>query len=294
MPQGIQRGGPWEVTPGDSLDGQPYYRQALTDPDITPEAFTVQVGERWVPSMQTYEWARISLMQPIRRDLPAVLRPVFPYRLFIGQLLGNNDKYLTLLAHETFHAYQGMLAPEKLASSENLNRRMDSRYPRRDDAFQADWQTELDILAEALRTSDRAATLDLAQQFLDTRIARRQAANLSPELVAYEQQREWLEGLARYAELEIWRQASTTGYTPLAETASLSGFDDYAGYDARWSQEIDQMRRMAGDEGDGRFYYSGMAQAFLLDRLGADWKASALAQDVTLEALLAQVVAQAR
>ena len=32
------------------------------------------------------------------------------------------------------------------------------------------------------------------------------------------------------------------------------------------------MTRMASDKGDGRFYYSGMAQAFLLDQLDPTWK----------------------
>ena len=80
---------------------------------------------------------------------------------------------------------------------------------------------------------------------------------------------EWLEGLARYTELEIWRQGFADGYTSLSETSQLSDFDNYSGFDNRWSQELSQIRRMASDDGDGRFYYSGMAQAYLLDRLAA-------------------------
>jgi hypothetical protein len=107
-------------------------------------------------------------------------------------------------------------------------------------------------------------------------------------LIAYEQQREWLEGLARYAELEIWRQANSGVYSPLPETASLSDFDNYTGFETRWSQELDQMRRMADDEGDGRFYYSGMAQAYLLDRLMADWKPRAFEDDFWLDDFLSE------
>ena len=43
---------------------------------------------------------------------------------------------------------------------------------------------------------------------------------------------------------------------------------------------------MAGDEGDGRFYYSGMAQAVLLDRFAPGWKAQILDQGVWLDELL--------
>jgi len=290
VPQGIQRGGSWEVVSNDVFYDQPYYRQSLPDPDVTPEGFTVLVGKRWVSSLQTYDAARASLIKTIRQDLPPFARPIFPYRLFIDQLVGSSDKYITLIAHESFHAYQGMIAPEKLGTSENINREFDGQYPWDDKSLQADWQTELDLLAEALRTSDSDQTLELAHRFIEVRAARRDSAKLAPELIAYEQQREWLEGLARYAELEIWRQAQTGNYTPLSETASLGDFDNYTGFGTRWSQEIDQMRRMANDEGDGRFYYSGMAQAFLLDRLRPDWKSKAFDEDIWLEDLLAEAV----
>ena len=68
-------------------------------------------------------------------------------------------------------------------------------------------------------------------------------------------------------------------------------FSGYATFDRRWSQEVGQIGRMADDEGDGRFYYSGMAQAVLLDQLMPDWMIQALNEDVFLEDLLEMVVA---
>jgi hypothetical protein len=47
---------------------------------------------------------------------------------------------------------------------------------------------------------------------------------------------------------------------------------------------------MADDEGDGRFYYSGMAQAMLLDQLLPNWKEQALDEAVFLEDLLETAV----
>jgi len=47
---------------------------------------------------------------------------------------------------------------------------------------------------------------------------------------------------------------------------------------------------MAADWGDGRFYYSGMAQAVLLDRLMPGWKDQALEDGVFLEDLLEAAV----
>ena len=288
VPAGIERGGEWEIVPGDTYRNQPYYRQMLTDPKITPQAFTVLVGERWVSSLQTMDWATISLIRTIRQDLPSFLQPIFPYRLFLGQLLGGSPKYITLTAHEAFHAYQGMTVPEKLAASENTSYQYEDQYPWDNQSLQDDWQKELDLLTQALQTDDQNQIAELARQFLSVRAERRASANLSQNLIDYEQQREWLEGLARYAELEIWRLAASGGYAPLPETSTLTDFGDYGGYDNRWSQEIGQISRMAGDEGDGRFYYSGMAQAFMLDRLMPDWKQKAFNEGVWLEDLLAE------
>jgi len=80
--------------------------------------------------------------------------------------------------------------------------------------------------------------------------------------------------------------------TAAAALAADPDFARYAGFEKRWAQEAAQMGRMAGDEGDGRFYYSGMAQAVLLDRLLPDWKEQALADDVFLEDLLETAVAE--
>jgi hypothetical protein len=50
------------------------------------------------------------------------------------------------------------------------------------------------------------------------------------------------------------------------------------------------MKRQAGREGEARFYYTGMAQAMLLDRLLPGWKTRALSRDIWLETLLAEAV----
>jgi hypothetical protein len=85
----------------------------------------------------------------------------------------------------------------------------------------------------------------------------------------------------------LWRQAATAGhYAPLPEVIADADFTRYIGFQKRWSQELDQMERLANDPGDGRFYYSGMAQATLLDRLMPSWKGRAMDDNVWLEALL--------
>lgn len=288
VPAGIQRGVAWEPVPDETFMGEQVYRQRLSN--VTPEAFTVMVGERWVCSLPTLDWMQISLLQNIRADLPSFLQPVFPYRLFIRQLVSGDEQYISLNAHECFHAYQGILAAEKLTAAENANSQLESQYPWENEVLRADWQTELALLADALRVTDPVRTLELAGRFLEVRAARRASAGLSPELIAYEQKREWLEGLARYAELEIWRLATANGYLPIPETGDLPRFDGYRGFERRWTNELAQIQRMAGDEGDGRFYYSGMAQAYLLDRLSPGWKATAFDDNIWLDDLLQAIV----
>jgi len=211
VPANERRGGPWQTVPGETFAGQPYWRQRLPD-GVRPENFALLVGQRWGYGIQTQDWMKISLVAPIREDLPALLRPVFPYRLFVGALVEGSDKYISLHAHEAFHAYQGMAVPERLAEAERANWRWEKEYPWADKALQEAWQVELNLLASALRADSPETTVELTRQFLAQRAARRAVAGLKAELTDYERQREWLEGLARYAELETWRQAATSGY----------------------------------------------------------------------------------
>jgi len=285
------RGDLWEVVPDDTFEGRPYYRQQLPAPDVTPEAFTVLVGERWVASMSTREWTRISLMNQIREDLPPLLQQVFPYRLALG--VYSSDWHIAAVLHESFHAYEGMVAPKRLADAEVAARRNEARYPWDDPALQDAWQVELDLLAQALRATSDEEAAELARQFLAQRQQRREENNLDAPSVDYERQREWLEGLAKYVELTIWRQAATAhGYEPRPALADDPDFKDYTTFERRWSQEAGQIEQMADDEGDGRFYYAGMAQAVLLDRLLPGWKARILGADVWLEELLSEAVQQ--
>jgi len=65
-----------------------------------------------------------------------------------------------------------------------------------------------------------------------------------------------------------------------------AGFAGYSGFEGRWSSELSTLRHQAHSTSDSRWYYSGMAQAFLLDRLRPDWKREILDESVFLEDLL--------
>jgi hypothetical protein len=292
MPQGESRGGPWEAVPEDTFDGQVYYRQRLADPEITPENFTVRVGGRWVATMETKEYMEVNFYTQFRKQFPSILQPIFPYRQVWGLLMGQTETYIGGLEHESFHAFQGSVVPSRLTEAENANR-WEDQYPWDNPTLDQDWQLELDLLVQAVRAQSNEESADLVHQFLALRDKRRASAGLNQDLVDYERQREWLEGLAKYAELSIGRLAgSSPGYIPLPELNADTGFKEYTASERYWSGQIDEVKRTTGREGEIRFYYSGLAQAILLDRLLPDWKEHAFEPKVMLEDLVHQAVEQ--
>jgi hypothetical protein len=292
MPQNEARGGPWEVVPGDTYECQVYYRQPLPDPEVTPENFTVLVGDRWVVTMGTSAFMEISFYSGMQEQQPPFLKPVFPYRLAWGLIMGDSDAYIGSLEHEAFHAFEGSSAPDRLAEAEAANR-VESSYPWDDPSLDPSWGAEMDLLIKAVRAPSDTGARELARQFLAEREKRRTALNLSSAQIDYEGQREWLEGLAKYAELTLGKVAGgMASYSPLAALKADPAFKAYKTRPQFWSEQLDEAKRTAGRAGETRFYYSGFAQAALLDRLAPGWKEKAFDPGVILEALLAEEISQ--
>jgi hypothetical protein len=183
-----------------------------------------------------------------------------------------------------------MLAPSRLEEAENINR-LQAKYRWDDSALNNAWQQEMNLLVKAVRAASVDKAAELAGAFLAERDKRRAAPTFDNSLVIYERQREWLEGLAKYAELSIGRLAATTpGYKSLSSLTADPNFKHYATRERFWSQQLDEARRLMGRKGEVRFYYSGMAQAALLNRLLPCWKERIFNQSVMLEDLLREVV----
>lgn len=290
IPSGSKMGKPWEQVPDQDLLGQPGYRQKYEEPDANTQAFTVQIGNRWAASMGTYDYMKVSFVDGFKEIIPPPLNFILPYRMLFNLFLPP-DMYIGAILHESVHAYQGIRAAERLKEAERFYIEFSDTYPLDDEKFIANWQTELDLLANGMLAKSDEEAASLAREFLDQRAKRRDAAGLSTELIAVERTREWEEGLAKYGELSIMLAAAKSpDYQPVAEMSLDRAFNVYRGAEQKWKQEIQQIRRMAGDDGDGRFYYSGFAQAALLDRLSPGWKDLIFDDDIYLEDLLAQAV----
>ena len=285
VPDTQQRGEAWAPVEGLHFHSQPVYRQAVQNADRVIGAFTVQVGDRWIATLGTRPWSEVSFYRGFREEIPPILREVFPYPLIWKLLMGNTAQYISALLHESFHAYQGMLLPQKLADAE-LSARLESEYPW--ESSQAGWQAELDALASAAQSEYRQEQLALACRFLQLRQQRRSAPDFTPAFIAYERQREWLEGLAKYAELSILLAAARSpDYRPSTELASLDkDFKGYTGLDRFYQAQLSEVRRLGGRSEETRFYYAGMAQAVLLDRFNPAWKPLAMQDGIYLEDIL--------
>lgn len=291
IPKGTQEGKAWLTVPDDNFFGESYYRQKYPSPGVNTQAFTVQVGNQWAASLSTYEWTRIALVNEIVGQLPGPIQRIVPAPLLRNLLLPGSDAYASMILHEATHAYQGIRDPERLAGAEQAAQKTESSYPFEDEAHREGWQAELDLLYNAMRAETQEETLRLAREFLNHREERRKTMRLSDDMLDFERLKEWEEGIAKYSERTIYLLAmEDKSYQPLPEVFQDEDFHDYRLAKKKWNQEVDQMRRMAGDEGDGRFYYTGFAQAVLLDRLSPGWKDRLFDEDVWLEDLLAEAV----
>jgi hypothetical protein len=280
------RGGPWETVPGDEFLGSAYFRTPITDPEKTPEAFTVLVGDIWAATFHTREYSQVAFYRDFKEQLPPVVSSVVPLRLVWGLLMGKTEMYIAALEHEAFHAYQGIVAADRLAVAER-SVAVEGNYPF--DSLEGAWAQEMDVLIQAARAGTDSEAEELARQFLTLRSSRRES--LRAEQVEYERLREWEEGLAKYAELEIGRLAATDeSYQPVEGISQDSSFQEYRGGERFWSQQLGEARNTTGVTGETRFYYSGNALAVVLDRLSPGWKPRALPGGEFLDVLLAEAV----
>ena len=270
----------WQAVTRDDFAGQAYFRRLSDD----PQNFTTRLSGHWVASMATKEESDRFLIAQFHAMLPGPLKAIFPYRALILP----TEVQLTGVLHETFHAYQATLAPARLEAAERAHK-LGSRYWASDTSMRDAWKQETGILIQALQAKSDAEARTLAGQFLARRAERRKAGNLPSDLVDYERQLEWEEGSAKYVELAIWQKASqSAGYRPLSALSIDPHFKAYRTFERRFNDELGTMRRSSQQEGETRLYYTGMAQAMLLDRLVPGWQAHAFEPGVWLEDLIAK------
>lgn len=239
---------PWSVVEKDDFLGEPYYRR----PAQNPQSFAIDLGEQWAASMSSHE--------RMIRKTPLKLAP---------------DFYVALLLHEVFHAFQASLEAARFRRALALYA-LEREYPAKDAVFAKAWTEEGALLAAALKAKDRETTLDKVRAFLKERESRRAPLPFSLGTADYECEMEWLEGLGKYAEIRFYELAAARSSDP--------AFAAYKPGLPYWTWDFVRLEKQLGSqEGDLRFYLSGMAQARILDRLSPDWKARFFKDGGTLE-----------
>ena len=272
----------WEEVKNDFFQGEPYFR----NPNFEPENFAMLIGDQWVSSMATKGETDLFLQSAFREVIPDVLEVIFPFRLFIL----NSEFQISGVIHESFHVFQATQVPEKFSNAK-ASYQESGDYWKIDNEMHSEWEMEMGILVDANSEKSNGEIISLIKDFLDIRKLRRSNHALTPEQIGFEKQIEWLEGLAKYVELSAWETASNnTQYNPISGILSDPDFKEYRTYNRHWNLELNQAQVQASIEGDIRFYYSGMLQAQLLDRLLPDWKTQIMVDGVYLEDLLSKAV----
>jgi hypothetical protein len=272
----------WEIVQDDTFSGQPYYWQETEN----HENFAVLIDDHWAASMGTKWEADHFLISQFQEMFPSPIDKMIPYRLFIQP----TEVQMTGVLHETFHVFQAISAPDKLESAEDRYG-IEEDYWEIDEQMGNDWKEEVNLLTQALDAKTDDELKGLVEKFLEQRQNRRTIHDLGRDMVDFERLIEWEEGLAKYIEIAMWKKAfSSPGYQSTTEMAQDPDFHNYETFERRWRQEIMTMKNQAIRQGDTRFYYTGMAQAFLLDRLMPDWKNRIMEENVWLDDLLMEAI----
>ncbi len=248
---------PWQVVEDDDFAGRRYFRRTADK----PQSFAVRIGKRWVGSISTLEYMSSRI----------------PFKL-------GRDFHIAALLHEVFHAFQAIRAPRHFREALAVYS-VESRYPFKDAEFSAAWNSEGQILAEAIQARESDQVYELARKFLDVREARRKRAALAPELISFERELEWLEGLGKYAEVRFYELQATRAAKQSSAKPRPAGMPF-------WLSDLALLRtRLGAQSGDLRFYLSGMAQARMLDRVSPGWKSHGLDEGTYLEDILRAALA---
>ena len=241
---------PWAAIDSDSFQGNLYYSRNVAE----SQAFAVPVEDLWAGSLDTIGHMNRSMKKQIQEKIPP--EKLTPAMLKMMEI--TPAYHIVALLHEAFHAFQATQELDRFMQAQRMYA-FEKLYPFEDEAFKSAWNEEGSALFSAIREKDEAVRLKSIAKFLKIRLKRRSAASLSENLIAFERRLEWLEGVAKYVEMQFAEKGS-----------SLKGEAISKDYRIVWNRlQADfsfRIRKLGNQNSDLRFYLSGAAQAMILDK----------------------------
>lgn len=226
------------------LDKQIYRRAAENS-----QAFAVKVDTSWVGSFATMDTYHKQMLSEI---------PIFyPPQLIIV----DEQYYKSIIIHEMVHAFQGIYNSKRVDDAEHIHNVCNKYYANK--RFNELLERESDYLEAALKANDMDIVREKVQLFLQTRTQRRIECQMTDKDIYEEQELEWLEGLARYAEYKISRGSSSLiakGLTDITKKVKVKN--------------------------DDRYYALGMAEYMIITKLDRKYEQHIFRNNVELEDIL--------
>lgn len=213
-------------------------------------------------------------------------------QLEIGLFKNPLDSML-IVAHEAFHVFQDIHSKKDPISELTI-----AKYPTLSPENNAGFALESELLAKAIQAPTRDEAKQHALDWLATRTNRRRS--LSSEVIGYENGVEFVEGLAKYVEYASLQALKSR--KPAPAMWLNQGFEGYKNPAQQEDRMINSMKgfmsgkHLVNNDPYGtapvrfRMYFSGMAIGAMLDRLGTQWKHSALDKGVSLTGLVEKAV----
>ena len=242
--------GEWSYLGNDNATGKKIYSRAAD----SPQAFAVKVGDTWAGSFNTHDYFNLSILQQV---------PIFmPPQLFTYDKIG----YRSLVIHEMMHAYQGKCDYDRVDKDEHIHNVCENLYS--NTSFNRYIEQEGALLEEAAQLTDKSKIASQVYEFLSTRDKRRSECGISDADINNEQEFEWLEGCARYAEY-------------ISSNGSKSSI----------SKSLSDISEKVKTRSEERYYALGMAEILVIKQLDIEnWQHKLLYEGYTPEALLREYV----
>ena len=263
-----------------NIDPMPSYYRSISTEGTWFDSFGI------TDSYRDENGQRQTLPQFVFQSVPAYFtnghyKQTILMMLTLSQFHQNGDQmsaneWAVIGVHELFHNYQDTLVP-LTDDNASITDGYVAERALASSTHKSKVQTELNLLADAVCSSDDSAARSLLQQAKQARESRWQwvQSQFGDDIKSWERYQIWAEGTATYVE----RKTQALYESTMSDSLLLD--DPHHSTDLRIPQDpCAEIRNI----GEYYWYAMGYAQSLLLDRLAPGWKAKAVDTSLFLDA----------